>query len=39
MTEGDNETVALFQSEDEAETAGKVNPFGEAFGFEVYAWL
>lgn len=34
----DEEDVALFDSEADANRAAWANPFGEAYGFEVYEW-
>jgi hypothetical protein len=33
-----DEVVKLFDTREEAESAGKKNLFGETFGFEVYEW-
>jgi hypothetical protein len=38
MTQGDTENVALYDSEDEADTAAQENPLGAACGYEVYEW-
>lgn len=40
MIEGelDAERVAMFPTEEQAWAAGKVNPYGKAFGYEVYEW-
>lgn len=34
----DDETVALFDSEGEANKAAEDNSFARAYGFEVYEW-
>lgn len=34
----DDEEVALFSSEDEADIAAEKNPLGVAFGWETYVW-
>lgn len=34
----DDENVALFDTESEAESAGRRNPLGNAFGYDVYEW-
>jgi len=39
MTNGDmQDTVALFDSEDEAMATAGDNPLGMTYGFEVYEW-
>jgi hypothetical protein len=34
----DDDTVALFETEDEADKTGYKNPLGKARGFKVYEW-
>lgn len=37
IIDGDSERVALFSSEEDAESAAKANPLA-TYGYEVYRW-